>query len=165
MARENADCAITLAQKKEENNMDCFYCEKAEKLESLMIEIAALEVSTVYLNRDQKHKGRVIIALNRHAREYHELSNTERNQYFKEVAMTAQALENLYQPDKINYGTYGDLVSHLHIHMVPKHEGGLGWGAPFRDTPEGKVFLAQGEYDNIVAELRNEILNLEKTFE
>ncbi len=145
--------------------MDCFYCEKAEKLESLMLEIVVLKACTVYLNRDQKHKGRVIIALNRHADEYHQLEEEERNQYFKEVAMIGQAMEHLYQPDKINYGTYGDLVSHVHIHMVPKHKDGLGWGAPFRDPKEDKVFLAQEEYDEIVAEMKAEILALEKTFQ
>lgn len=144
--------------------MDCFYCEKAEKLESLMLEIVVLEAATVYLNRDQKHKGRVIIALNRHAREYHELEELERNLYFKEVAMIGQAIQHLYKPDKINYGTYGDLVSHLHIHMVPKHEGGLGWGAPFRDGAESKVFLAQEEYDEIVAEMKSEILKLAQDY-
>lgn len=145
--------------------MECFYCEKAEKLESLMLEIAVLKASTVYLNRDQKHQGRVIIALNRHADEYHELEAKERNQYFKEVALVGKAMSNLYGTDKINYGTYGDLVSHVHVHMVPKHKDGLQWGAPFRDGAETKVFLAQEEYDAIVAKMKAEILALEPTFE
>ena len=40
---------------------DCFYCENGEKLNSLMIEVCKLDYSTVYLNRDQKHKGRCIV--------------------------------------------------------------------------------------------------------
>ena len=42
---------------------DCFYCENGEKLNSLMIEVCKLDYSTVYLNRDQKHKGRCIVKM------------------------------------------------------------------------------------------------------
>lgn len=145
--------------------MECFYCEKAEKLESLMLEIAVLKASTVYLNRDQKHRGRVIVALNRHADEYYQLGESERNQFFKEVAQIAQAMANIYAPDKINYATYGDLVSHVHVHMVPKRKDGLGWGAPFRDPKEDKVYLEQVEYDAIIKEMREEILALANSVE
>ena len=45
---------------------DCFYCENGEKLNSLMIEVCKLDYSTVYLNRDQKHKGRCIVMFKDH---------------------------------------------------------------------------------------------------
>lgn len=142
---------------------DCFYCENGEKLQSLMIEICKLEASTVYLNRDQKHKGRVIIALNEHKDEYFQMEEQQRNQYFKEVSLTAQAIQNLYAPDKINYATFGDLVSHVHIHMVPKHKNGFQWGKPFEDIGIPKVFLTDEEYTAIVEEMKKEILNLTST--
>jgi diadenosine tetraphosphate (Ap4A) HIT family hydrolase len=28
-----------------------------------------------------------------------------------------------FKPDKINYGAFGDKIPHLHMHLVPKHEG------------------------------------------
>lgn len=138
---------------------DCFYCENGMKLRSLMIEICRLEAATIYLNRDQKHKGRVIITLNNHKTEYFQMEEEERNQYFKEVALTAQAIQNLYAPDKINYATFGDLVSHVHIHMVPKHKDGLQWGKPFNDGIP-KEFLSDEEYVVIVEEMKNAILAL-----
>ena len=49
---------------------DCFYCENGEKLNSLMIEVCKLDYSTVYLNRDQKHKGRCIVMFKDHKTEY-----------------------------------------------------------------------------------------------
>lgn len=140
---------------------DCFYCENGEKLQSLMIEIVKLEAATIYLNRDQKHKGRLIITLNSHKREYFEIEETERNQYFKEVSLTAAALDKVYKPDKINYATFGDLVSHVHIHMVPKHKDGLQWGKPFNDGIP-KEFLTEEEYAVIVTELKTAILELNK---
>ena len=56
----------------------CFYCENGEKLRSLMIEICELPYSKVYLNRDQKHRGRCIVALKAHKTEYFQLTPEEK---------------------------------------------------------------------------------------
>ena len=79
---------------------DCFYCENGEKLNSLMIEVCKLDYSTVYLNRDQKHKGRCIVMFKDHKTEYFQLTEEENRGYFAELAKTAQAVWNLYHPDK-----------------------------------------------------------------
>lgn len=146
-------------------SMSCFYCENGEKLRSLMIEVCPLEASTVYLNRDQKHKGRVIVALNQHKEELHQLTETERNQFFKETALVCQVIENLYQPQKINYAIYGDLVPHFHVHLVPKKEDGLFWGKPFQDLGVEKEFLSEEDYGQMIDEMKSEILKCQKTFQ
>lgn len=139
---------------------NCFYCEKAEKLNSLMIEICELEVSTVYLNRDQKHVGRVIVALNEHKDEYYELDEQQRNKFFKDVSLTAHAIKDAFNTDKINYATYGDKVSHVHMHLVPKHKDGLQWGLPFEDFSIPKGILQDEEYIPIIEKLHSEIKKL-----
>ncbi|OON98666.1 MAG: histidine triad (HIT) protein [Epulopiscium sp. Nele67-Bin004] len=137
---------------------DCFYCEKGDKLNSLMIEICKLKYTTIYLNRDQKHKGRLIVAFNGHYTEYFQLTEDENKGYFAEMSLAAKVLDQIYQPDKINYATFGDKVPHLHMHIVPKHKDKLQWGRPFRDGGEEKVFLSETEYQEIV-ELFNKVLN------
>lgn len=135
----------------------CFYCENGEKLRSLMIEICELPYSKVYLNRDQKHKGRCIVALKDHKTEYFQMSPEENAGYFAEVSKVAKAIFDLYHPDKINYATYGDGVPHVHVHIVPKYQGGLNWGSPFDDTLP-KQLLSDGEYGEMAEALRAEIL-------
>lgn len=125
-----------------------------------MIEICELKASTVYLNRDQKHIGRVIVALNEHKDEYFELEDAQRDQFFKEVSLTAHAMKNAYNTDKINYATYGDKVSHVHVHLVPKHKDGLQWGLPFEDFSVPKGFLSDEEYTVIIDKLREHIIKL-----
>lgn len=132
---------------------NCFYCENGDKLHSLMIPIAANDVATVYLNRDQKHAGRCIVALNTHKTEYHQLCEAERNAYFAAVAATARAIDAVFHPDKINYATFGDLVPHVHVHIVPKYKDGLQWGAPFDDSVP-KQLLTEEEYEQMIAKLR-----------
>lgn len=136
---------------------DCFYCENGDKLHNLMIEICELPCSRVYLNRDQKHKGRCIVALKGHKTEYFQMSPEENAEYFAEISRVARAIWDLYHPDKINYATYGDGVPHVHVHIVPKYRGGLSWGEPFDDTLP-KQFLQDEEYQSMAEELRIAIL-------
>ena len=125
-----------------------------------MIEICRLEYSTVYLNRDQKHKGRCIVTFKDHKTEYHQLTAAENQGYFAEVARVSRAMDRLYHPDKINYATFGDGVPHVHMHLVPKYRNGLQWGEAFHDDVE-KVLLTEAEYRLMVEELRQEIDKLE----
>lgn len=136
---------------------NCFYCENGEKLRSLMIEICELPYSKVYLNRDQKHKGRCIVMLKGHKTEYFQITPEENAGYFAELAKVAKAIYDLYHPDKLNYATYGDGVPHVHVHVVPKYKDGLNWGSPFDDTLP-KVLLSDEEYTEMVNALRTEIL-------
>ena len=135
----------------------CFYCENGEKLRSLMIEICELKYSKVYLNRDQKHPGRCIVALKGHKTEYFQMTPEENAGYFAEVSKVAKAIYDLYKPDKINYATFGDGVPHVHIHVVPKYKGGLNWGEPFDDTLP-KQFLSEEESAKAIEKLSAEIM-------
>lgn len=138
---------------------ECFYCEDGEKRKSLMIEICRLKYSTVYLNRNQKYRGRCVVKLNDHKTEYFQMDTEERNGYFAETAAVAKAIFELYHPDKINYATFGDLVPHVHIHVVPKYQNGADWGRPFDDT-QGKVVLEEAEYQEMVDALGAKIKEL-----
>ncbi len=138
---------------------ECFYCENGEKRKSLMIEICRLTYADVYLNRDQKHKGRIVVKFKDHKTEYFQLTREENAGFFRELALAAEAVFNLYHPDKINYATFGDGVPHVHVHVVPKYQGGLNWGEPFDDTLP-KQLLTEEEYSRMVNEIRLEIERL-----
>jgi len=119
--------------------MDCFYCLKDDRQTALMIPLASMTWSDVYLFRDQKHRGRCIIALKEHRDEIWQLSEEQRNGFFAELAAVAEAVSKYTDADKINYAIYGDKVSHFHVHVVPKKRDELQWGVPFTDNIEKKM--------------------------
>ena len=126
--------------------MSCFYCEKDQRLLDLMAPLAELEWLDLYLFRDQKHRGRCVAALKGpHRDEIWQLEEETRNGFFRDVAAAAEAIARYAQADKINYAIYGDKVSHFHVHLVPKKEGGLQWGGPFTDGLP-KVTLSPEEF-------------------
>ncbi|MFC0471323.1 HIT family protein [Halalkalibacter kiskunsagensis] len=131
----------------------CFYCTKDEKLQSLMSKICSLQVSTLYLNKDQTHKGRCIIAFHEHKNELFELDDSNLQLFMDDVANAAEALKAVFGANKINYAIYGDLVPHLHFHLVPKYEHDKEWGEAFTNNPNKKQIINVESFEKRVASI------------
>jgi Diadenosine tetraphosphate (Ap4A) hydrolase and other HIT family hydrolases len=134
----------------------CPYCNKDEAMNAIGIEVAKLSVSTVYLFREQSHPGRVIVAYNDHVSELVDLRSDQRDAFFADVAEAARAVHEVYHPDKINYGAYGDLMPHLHFHLVPKYRDQFEWGGIFTMNPQ-QAFLKDEEYQDAIKRLREKL--------
>jgi len=132
---------------------DCFYCRKDERLHNLMIEVAPLAASTLYLFKEQTHQGRCVVAYRGHVNELFELPEAELALFAKDVARAARAIKTAFAPKKINYGAYSDKLPHLHMHLVPKYEGGASWGGTFEMMPATKKLLTDVEYAGLIAAL------------
>lgn len=134
-------------------SVGCLYCDKNQVLNDLMIEICELKVSTVYLFKEQTHKGRCIVAYNKHNVELYELNNEELLAYMQDVNKIAVAIKKLYAPEKINYGAYSDKLPHLHVHLVPKYIDGAEFGGIFAMNLQEK-YLTDTEYAEIVSQIK-----------
>jgi diadenosine tetraphosphate (Ap4A) HIT family hydrolase len=132
---------------------ECLYCQKNETLDRLMIKIGDLEVSQLFLFKEQSHLGRCNVVYKDHGVELHELSDDERNAFMKDVAKVGKAIAAAFSPDKINYGAYADTLSHLHIHIVPKYKDGYGFGSVFEMNPQ-KVSLSDAEYADVIEKIK-----------
>jgi diadenosine tetraphosphate (Ap4A) HIT family hydrolase len=94
-----------------------------------------LKSSNVYIFKEQSHPGRVIVAHKKHVSEIIELTDSERNEFFSDVNLVAKAIHDAFNPDKLNYGMYGDTGHHLHIHLCPKYKDQYEWGGVFLMNP------------------------------
>ncbi|MBP2657589.1 MAG: Cwf19-like, domain 1-containing protein [Firmicutes bacterium] len=128
----------------------CFHCTKDQRLQDLMIEIAELEISTLYLFKEQTYKGRCLLSYKGHKSELFELTSEELRLYTKDMAKTAKAIQLACKPDRINYGAYSDKLLHLHFHIVPKYKEGYSWGSAFEMMPDNKILLSNAEYDQLI---------------
>ncbi|MBT2728289.1 HIT family protein [Bacillus sp. ISL-75] len=136
-----------------ELNKDCMYCMKDERRDNLMIEICELEVSTVFLFKEQTYTGRCNVVYKDHVKELFQLSHDELASFMNDVKKVAAAVDQAFQPNKINYGAYGDTLHHLHMHIVPKYEGKENWGSTFEMNP-GKTYLTEEEYHNMIETIK-----------
>ena len=129
---------------------NCFYCARDERLTAILIEICKLEVSTLYLFREQTYRGRCVVALDAHETELFHLAPDTLQRFTRDVARAAASLQRAFGPDKINYGIYGDLTPHLHYHVVPKYRGGPSWGEPFALHPPAQQYLSEDGYREVI---------------
>lgn len=132
---------------------NCGYCMRGELLAKFGIFICDLDVSSLILFKEQSKPGRVIVAYKDHVSEIVDISDEERNAFMADVTRAAKALHKVFKPNKVNYGAYGDTGCHLHMHLVPKYEGGDEWGGVFQMNP-GKVYLTDEEYEEMIQKIR-----------
>ncbi|EKQ51427.1 MULTISPECIES: HIT domain-containing protein [unclassified Clostridium] len=140
------------------SKINCLYCYKDEKLDNLMIEICKLNVSTLYLFKEQSHKGRCIVAYNKHVNELFELEEKELELFMKDVTRAAAVIKKSFSPDKVNYGAYSDTLPHLHFHLVPKYKDAYSWGGVFEMNPQ-KVYLSDEEYKKRIDIIKENLKN------
>ena len=132
---------------------NCGYCQGGELLASFGIKICDLDVSQLILFKEQSHHGRCIVAYQDHVSEIVDISDEDRNRFFADVNRAAKAIHKVFNPDKVNYGAYGDTGCHLHMHLVPKYKDEFEWGGVFEMNP-GKVYLSDEEYDAMIKAIR-----------
>lgn len=135
---------------------NCAYCMRGELLDKFGIFICDLEVSSLVLFKEQSKPGRVIVAYKDHVSEIVDISEEERNLFMADVTRAAKALHAAFKPNKVNYGAYGDTGCHLHMHLVPKYEGGDEWGGIFQMNP-GKVYLTDAEYAEMIEKIKAQL--------
>lgn len=136
---------------------DCAYCAKGELVEKFGYEICELPASTVYLFKEQSHPGRCIVASKHHVSEMTELSPEDRAAFIDDVTTVANAIHKVCNPDKLNYGMYGDTGHHLHMHLVPKYREQFEWGGTFAMDPDKKKITDAGELEAIASPIREAI--------
>ena len=124
---------------------DCLYCQNNETLHSLMIEVATLRVSRLFIFKEQTYHGRCLVAYKDHVDDLNLLSDEERNAFMADVAQVTRAMPKVFNPAKINYGAYSDTLSHLHFHLIPKYVDGPDFGGVFQMNPK-KTYLSDKEY-------------------
>lgn len=134
----------------------CLYCQNNETLHDLMIEIATLSVSRVFIFKEQTYKGRCLVAYKDHVDDLNLLSDEERNAFMADVTKVTRAMQKAFNPDKINYGAYSDTLSHLHFHLIPKYKGGPDFGGVFQMNPK-KVYLTDAGYSKMAEALKKEL--------
>ncbi|MDD3529542.1 MAG: HIT family protein [Gallionellaceae bacterium] len=89
----------------------------------------------VVLVDDVDYPGFCRVILNRHVREMSDLAEDDRHRLMTVVFAVEAALREVVRPDKVNLASLGNMVPHLHWHVIPRHAGDRHfpdaiWAAP-----------------------------------
>ena len=131
-------------------DQNCAYGMEGELVAAFEIKICELESSKVQLFKEQSHPGRVIVAHKKYVSEIVE----KRAIPMGDINNIACAMYEIFNPDKVNYGAYGNTGHHLHFHLVPKYKDGYEWGGVFAMNPGVKT-LSEEEYQDMIEKYRD----------
>jgi len=106
----------------------------------------------VILVADPDSPGFCRVILNRHVREMTDLEPSARERLMRVVFAVEEAVRQAMRPDKINLASLGNMVPHLHWHVIPRfaddrHFPNPIWGQPMRtpvtrETPRAALTAA-----------------------
>lgn len=135
---------------------DCYMCDEVTKPASAVpMFIADLEASRVILNPNQFFKGRTVVIAKQHATELFQLTAKARRQFVEEMTYVASVLDQTFKPDKMNYALLGNVVPHLHWHLIPRYTDDPDWGAPI-DYKQRQT-LSDDEYAQRIKLIQNHL--------
>jgi len=141
-----------------EDKLECICCRRVNKEPDKddPTWIANLQVSTAIVCDNQICRGYSILVYNKeHVTELFQLTEEDRAAYMEDLNKVAKAIYDAYHPCKMNYELLGNVVPHLHWHIIPRRETDpidLHW--PIWGKDYTKVTLSDDEYRKIVGEIR-----------
>ena len=72
----------------------------------------------------QRFEGYTLLLCKEHATELSQLTPEFRAAFLRDMAITAEAVEKAFKPDKMNYALLGiGKCQHMHWHLYPRREG------------------------------------------
>jgi diadenosine tetraphosphate (Ap4A) HIT family hydrolase len=121
------------------------------------LRIAELGQCYVLLNRDQFFPGYTFVFTRAHVTELFHLDRQVRQGVIEEVTMVAASLYNLFKPAKMNYELLGNMVPHMHWHLIPRFVTDPLWPRPIWSEPHDPVVLTPEEYARRIGQIRTAI--------
>jgi len=98
--------------------------------------LATLSISSLYLARNQTYRGHCQLVFDRrHACRKDQLTSDEWRAFSDDLFAAQHAILEATHPDHLNVELLGNVVPHLHWHIVPRYFDDPRWGMPIWTTP------------------------------
>lgn len=116
--------------------------------------------SEAVLERKGVAKGHAIVVFrSRHAAGLTELAEGEAADYWRDIQDVGRMIEHVFGPCHMNYLLMGNMVPHLHVHVVPRY---LDDSSPERPLPWDSREVPADEYSRQFQELQEASAALEQ---
>ena len=130
---------------------NCTLCKAELKLEEGELIWRGDDCRVILVN-DPDLPGFCRVVWNHHVAEMSDLTYGEREHLMTLVFAVEEAIRHVMQPDKINIAALGNMVPHIHWHVIPRYKNdaffpGSAWSARTQEMPkallEGRRALAK----------------------
>lgn len=98
-----------------------------ERILSTCILLHQDKLSNVYLKNARDYPWLILVPRLPGVLDIDELNIAQQTQLLDELTFWSQTLKCIYQPDKLNVGALGNIVSMLHIHIIARFKNDSLW--------------------------------------
>ena len=119
----------------------------------------------VILVNDSDLPGFCRVIWNRHVPEMTDLTYGEREHLMTLVFAVEEAIRHVMHPDKINLAALGNMVPHLHWHVIPRYKDdaffpGSAWSKRVQETPASVLLERTRKASQLPDAIKAEIASL-----
>ena len=104
---------------------------------------------------DEFYPGYIRLILNRHVAEMTDIDDKEAHNIFSTLLIIEQCIRDILNPDKINLACLGNVVPHLHWHIIPRYKN----DRHFPNTVWGEVVNSKYLVPNYLIDLEQKLVN------
>jgi diadenosine tetraphosphate (Ap4A) HIT family hydrolase len=130
--------------------MNCILCD-----EDAGLVILRNKLFRIILVDDKNYPGFIRLILNNHVKEMSDLVIEDANIVFSSLLKIEKIIRELYNPDKINLASLGNMVPHLHWHIIPRYKSDLHYPNPIW----GEVTNNGYKPNSIIIKLQNKLIS------
>ncbi len=94
------------------------------------IEVERWDCCRVLLMNDATYPWLILVPQRTGLRDFHQLATADLSLATAEIVRASRALEQLFQPAKLNVAALGNQVPQLHIHVIARFEDDPAWPKP-----------------------------------
>lgn len=114
-----------------------------ERLINDTVPLGDFALCRVLLMNDSRYPWLILVPRCSAVSEVFDLTAEQQQQLWLETSTVGQVLKDVYQADKINIATLGNVVSQLHIHVVVRMRDDAAWPAPVWGQGEAQPYSAE----------------------
>ena len=101
-----------------------------ERLQADTVLVAEFNLSLVLLSKDANYPWIILVPKRHSIQEIYQLAIEDRHQLLHESCTVAETMTALFNPDKLNIATIGNMVPQLHMHHVARFKNDGAWPGP-----------------------------------
>ena len=120
--------------------------------------IETLSASSLYLAKNQTYRGQCQLTFDlRHAARLDQLSSEEYALFTADLYLAQNAVARVVAADHVNVESLGNVVPHLHWHIIPRYWDDGRWGMPVWTTPLSDMpfhRLDETDRENLIEAIR-----------
>ena len=143
---------------------NCVLCKEELKSEEGQVIWRGDDCRVILVN-DPDLPGFCRVIWNRHVAEMTDLTHGERDHIMALVFAVEEAIRHVMHPDKINVAALGNMVPHIHWHVIPRFKDdaffpGSVWSKKIQETPASILETRRKRAQELPAAIKSAIANL-----